>query len=93
MGLCCYNSVKEGNAINNQMNFDSLVSDIDDRIKRLTIARQALTGGDSAGDVPKPAAKRVVSAAARARMATAQQKSWAKRRKAAKVIKKAPSTV
>ncbi len=70
------------------MNIGNLVAALDEEISRLQQARNLLRGGG--GGVPSPFGvrvkgrkKRVLSADARARIAAAQRKRWAKQKKAA----------
>jgi hypothetical protein len=67
------------------MNTTDLLSSIDSEIARLQQVRALLAGQD--GHIPTvrgPRKKRTLSAEARAKIAAAQRKRWAKQKKAAK---------
>ena len=74
------------------MAIENLISEIDAEIARLTQVRNLLAGGEGGtslrygGNGAKPTGaprkKRVLSAEARARIAAAQKKRWAKQKKA-----------
>lgn len=71
------------------VNTSTLVSELDKQIARLREARNLLAGESGktrrvSTAKKKPAKKRVLSAEARAKMAAAQKRRWAKQRKAAK---------
>jgi hypothetical protein len=61
------------------MSISELLSSIDSEISRLQQVRALLSGQDGLRTLrdSKPAKKRVMSAAARARIAAAQRKRWA----------------
>jgi hypothetical protein len=70
------------------MKTDDIIAQLDAEISRLQQAKALLNGTtakrSSASDgASKPAAKRVLSPEARAKIAAAQKKRWAKARKAA----------
>ncbi len=75
------------------MAIENLISEIDAEIARLTQARHLLAGGEGgtsfrygangAKPTGAPRKKRVLSPEARARIAAAQRKRWAKQKKAA----------
>ena len=66
------------------MNTAQLISEIDSEISRLQQA-PALLAGDHTVNRAKPAGgRRILSAEARARIAAAQRKRWAKQKAAAK---------
>jgi hypothetical protein len=66
------------------MDTAQLVSEIDSEIARLQQARTLLAGLDSATHPKLPRKKRTLSAEARARIAAAQKRRWAKQKGAAK---------
>lgn len=73
------------------MAIDNLLSEIDAEIARLTQVRHLLAGSEGGNSfrygsnraTATPRKKRVLSAEARARIAAAQKKRWAKQKKAA----------
>jgi hypothetical protein len=64
------------------MNIADLLSQIDDEISSLQQARTLLAGHNRASHAARK--KRTLSADARARIAAAQRKRWAKQKRAAK---------
>jgi len=66
------------------MDTAQLVSEIDSEIARLQQARTILAGVDSATHAKSPGKKRTLSPEARARIAAAQKRRWAKQKAAAK---------
>ena len=68
------------------MNTDQLIASIDAEISRLQQARALLNGNDSTGIVIRKRKRKrgVMSAEGRARIAAAQRKRWAQRKKASK---------
>jgi hypothetical protein len=69
---------------NGHMDTAQLVSEIDSEIARLQQARILLLGVGSATHAKSPRRKRSLSAEARARIAAAQRRRWAKQKGAAK---------
>jgi hypothetical protein len=83
-----YNCPKEET---HRMTTADIVASIDAEIEKLQNARSALTGGSvssgsakKAASAPKTRKKRVLSAEARAKIAAAQKKRWAKQKAAKK---------
>ncbi len=66
------------------MDTAQLVSEIESEISRLQQARALLTGGHTVNRATPRRGKRILSAEARARIAAAQRKRWAKQKAAAK---------
>jgi hypothetical protein len=66
------------------MDTAQLVTEIDSEIARLQQARALLAGVGSATPAKAPRRKRTLSAEARARIAAAQKRRWAKQKGAAK---------
>jgi len=66
------------------MDTAQLISEIDSEISRLQQARALLAGGHTANRVKHAGTKRTLSAEARARIAAAQKRRWAKQKAAAK---------
>jgi hypothetical protein len=66
------------------MDTAQLISEIDSEIFRLQHARALLAGGHTVNRAKPRGAKRILSAEARARIAAAQRKRWAKQKAAAK---------
>jgi len=66
------------------MDTDQLISEIDSEIARLQQARALLAGASSPTHATSPRKKRTLSAEARARIAAAQKRRWAKQKSAAK---------
>lgn len=66
------------------MDTAQLVSEIDSEIARLQQVRTLLAGVGSATHAKAPRRKRTLSAEARARIAAAQKRRWAKQKGAAK---------
>lgn len=66
------------------MNTSELLSQIDAEISRLRQVRSLLAGTDGTRGAFFGGKKRTLSADARARIAAAQRKRWAKQKKAAK---------
>ena len=63
------------------MDTAQLISEIDSEISRLQQVRALLAGGRSAVRTKRPETRRTLSAEARARIAAAQRKRWAKQKK------------
>jgi len=66
------------------MDTGQLISEIDSEISRLQQARALLVGVGSATNAKAPRKKRTLSTEARARIAAAQKRRWAKQKSAAK---------
>ena len=66
------------------MDTAQLICEIDSEISRLQQARALLSGRDSATQPKLLRKKRILSAEARARIAAAQKRRWAKQKGAAK---------
>jgi len=66
------------------MDTTQLISEIDAEISRLQQARALLAGGHRVNHANSRGGKRILSADARARIAAAQRKRWAKQKAAAK---------
>jgi len=66
------------------MDTAQLISEIDSEISRLQQARALLAGGHTINAAKPHGGKRTLSAEARARIAAAQRKRWAKQKAAAK---------
>lgn len=62
------------------METNDIVREIDAEIARLQQARALLSGGESGARIGRKPGKRVLSAEARARIAAAQRKRWAKQK-------------
>ena len=66
------------------MDTAQLISEIDSEISRLQQARALLAGGHTVNGAQPRGGKRTLSAEARARIAAAQRKRWAKQKATAK---------
>lgn len=66
------------------MDISQLVSEIDSAIARLQEARALLAGAGSSTHAKSPRKRRTLSPEARARIAAAQKRRWAKQKAAAK---------
>jgi len=66
------------------MDTAQLISEIDSEISRLQQARAILAGVGSAINAKSPRKRRILSPEARARIAAAQKRRWAKQKGAAK---------
>ena len=68
------------------VNWPNLIASIDAEISRLQQVRKVLAGGGTGTGTrkQKPAVKHVISAEGRARIAAAQKKRWAQKKKASK---------
>jgi len=66
------------------MDTAQLISEIDSEISRLQQGRTLLAGGPTVNRAKPRGGKRILSAEARARIAAAQRKRWAKQKAAAK---------
>jgi hypothetical protein len=66
------------------MDTAQLISEIDSEISRLRQAGVLLAGGHAVNHAKPRGGKRILSAEARARIAAAQRKRWAKQKAAAK---------
>ena len=75
---------KAGGVTLSDMDTAQLISEIDSEISRLQQARALLAGGHSVNRTRPHGSTRVLSAEARARIAAAQRKRWAKQKAAAK---------
>jgi hypothetical protein len=66
------------------MDTSQLIAEIDSEISRLQQVRALLTGAGSTSSMKQPRKKRTLSPEARARIAAAQKRRWAKQKSAAK---------
>jgi len=66
------------------MDTSQLISEIDSEISRLQQVRALLTGAASTSAMKQARKKRTLSAEARARIAAAQKRRWAKQKSAVK---------
>lgn len=65
------------------METTEILREIDSEIARLQQARELLSGGGTGARVGRRSGKRVLSPEARARIAAAQRKRWAKQKSSA----------